>query len=558
MECVYTLQVLYVVLIACMFCSGFEYPSSAGSDVAQTAKASSECSSGCNKTCPGRTALPTVSHPLADAKCLDKPTSLPSHAVSSNGAATFDGGDCDHVNTTEATGNRGYFTVALWVKASCSKSCQILSFGDSAQLKYSGTSLTLSGTSVSANLASWKWISIRFNGEMYMFVSNINSRFHIGGNFVTSESLNLTIGPMRNLPGYAIEVADARWFADSLTSRELQQLSSGASNLEVLEVESNCRCPGDFPVLDSSTKPYKGLKCLSNNGSASVSRLNKNGGYAVFLVDGDTGTSWMSGSGTKPTLTLELKNLHMYQIQKVTFRGMEPNVKTIQVDLYREGSKLLSNSCTLGPGSICINEGSGGLSLKIEGDAADITRTKYENLLANKLVITLSADSPVVFSIAELNVGARCGCYGNDPTCAISADGTYTCANCVGNTTSTHCDKCIDEHYRSSVNDLVCPHSRQCNTNGRANGFCQEVGGACTCKSNVEGHLCDKCKHNTVNLGSSSSSGCTSCLCDPMGIVQCNDDMTCQLQAERSGYELLAMHGHFLRHNQCWLYGMCM
>ncbi|XP_052772542.1 hepatocyte growth factor receptor-like isoform X2 [Mya arenaria] len=522
MECVYMIQVL-VVLISCEFCSGFEYPSSAVSDVSQTVTASTECIS-CNKTCPGRTALPDVSYPLSDAGCLDKPTSLPILANRSNGEAKFDGGDCDHVNTTEATGNRGYFTVSLWVKATCSKSCQILSFGDSAQLIYSGTSLNLSGNYIPANLTSWRWISIRFNGDMYMFVSNINSTFQSGENFVTSDSLNLTIGPMRNISGNTIEVVDVRWFNDSLTSRELEQLRIGASNLEVLEVESNCRCPGDFPVLDSSTKPNKGLKCLSNNGSAPVSRLNTDGGYAVFLLDRDMGTRWVSGSVKNVTLTLELKKSHMYQIQNVTFLGMTQNIKTIQVDLYREGSKRLSKFCS--PGSDCSYDGSGGLSLKIEDAAANITRIKYENLLADKLVITLSADSPVVFSIAELNVGARCGCYGNNPTCAISADGAYTCATCVGNTTSTHCDKCSDEHYRSDK-DFVCPHSCQCNKNGSASYTCKEVGGACTCKSNVEGHLCDKCKHNTVNLGSNSSSGCTNCTCDLDGSVHCNDNMTC-------------------------------
>ncbi|WAR21481.1 USH2A-like protein [Mya arenaria] len=502
MECVYMIQVL-VVLISCEFCSGFEYPSSAVSDVSQTVTASTECIS-CNKTCPGRTALPDVSYPLSDAGCLDKPTSLPILANRSNGEAKFDGGDCDHVNTTEATGNRGYFTVSLWpnfvVRGQCSIDLQRHIFEFIWQLH-----------SCKSNL-------VEFNGDMYMFVSNINSTFQSGENFVTSDSLNLTIGPMRNISGNTIEVVDVRWFNDSLTSRELEQLRIGASNLEVLEVESNCRCPGDFPVLDSSTKPNKGLKCLSNNGSAPVSRLNTDGGYAVFLLDRDMGTRWVSGSVKNVTLTLELKKSHMYQIQNVTFLGMTQNIKTIQVDLYREGSKR-----------------SGGLSLKIEDAAANITRIKYENLLADKLVITLSADSPVVFSIAELNVGARCGCYGNNPTCAISADGAYTCATCVGNTTSTHCDKCSDEHYRSDK-DFVCPHSCQCNKNGSAssnsssgctNCTCDLDGSVhcndnmtCLCKPNVQGRNCEQCMESFYEI--TNPSGCVACACNIDGVVNRN------------------------------------
>ena len=57
-----------------------------------------------------------------------------------------------------------------------------------------------------------------------------------------------------------------------------------------------------------------------------------------------------------------------------------------------------------------------------------------------------------------------------------------------------------------------------------------QVGGQCDCKSNVDPttRACDLCKFNTINITSGHVDGCTACACNPDGITQCMDDLTCQ------------------------------
>ncbi|WAR21477.1 hypothetical protein MAR_015451, partial [Mya arenaria] len=115
MEFVYTIQVLYVVLIALVFWSGLE--SSAVRDVARDSHkvlASSECSGVCNRTCPGRTALPSVTDLLDESNCSSDPENLPALANGGNKAVKFVEGDCTYVDTPHVTWNQGYFTVSLW------------------------------------------------------------------------------------------------------------------------------------------------------------------------------------------------------------------------------------------------------------------------------------------------------------------------------------------------------------------------------------------------------------------------------------------------------------
>ncbi|MGH0165363.1 UNVERIFIED_CONTAM: hypothetical protein FKN15_053664 [Acipenser sinensis] len=44
-------------------------------------------------------------------------------------------------------------------------------------------------------------------------------------------------------------------------------------------------------------------------------------------------------------------------------------------------------------------------------------------------------------------------------------------------------------------------------------GLCNPLNGKCSCKENVEGYQCDRCKPGTFNLDSQNPAGCTSCFC---------------------------------------------
>lgn len=130
----------------------------------------------------------------------------------------------------------------------------------------------------------------------------------------------------------------------------------------------------------------------------------------------------------------------------------------------------------------------------------------------------------------------KCECYGNIDESAIGNCDRLTgeCLRCIDDTAGFNCEKCKSGFF----GDALAPRSRSdpnnCNTCqcypfgthlSDENGLpiCNSITGKCTCKDNVVGHDCDKCKDGFWNIG--SDLGCEACSCDPIGSLNATCDV---------------------------------
>jgi len=121
-----------------------------------------------------------------------------------------------------------------------------------------------------------------------------------------------------------------------------------------------------------------------------------------------------------------------------------------------------------------------------------------------------------------------CQCYGNIDESAIGNCDRVTgeCLRCIDDTAGFNCQKCKSGFF----GDALAPRKRgdpkncnpcQCYPFGthlaEENGLpiCESISGKCSCKDNVVGHDCDKCRDGYWNLD--SGLGCEACNCDPVG-----------------------------------------
>ncbi|KAL6739145.1 hypothetical protein Aduo_012631 [Ancylostoma duodenale] len=139
----------------------------------------------------------------------------------------------------------------------------------------------------------------------------------------------------------------------------------------------------------------------------------------------------------------------------------------------------------------------------------------------------------------------RCDCNGNiDMAVEGSCDAaTGECLKCLHNTEGSMCENCVDGFY----GDAKIKSCQRCVCNNLGSnltaGTCDRVTGQCPCHPNVIGMQCDQCAENHYDL--SSGQGCSSCACDPNGVVlkedgtpelQCNQfDGRCRCKVGRGG-----------------------
>ena len=78
---------------------------------------------------------------------------------------------------------------------------------------------------------------------------------------------------------------------------------------------------------------------------------------------------------------------------------------------------------------------------------------------------------------------------------------------------------------------------------GTLNGVCS---GLCTCKSNVEGRRCDRCKRGYFALHENHAQGCLECFCN--GITdQCETaDLGVELLQHAEGWKVTDLRGRLL------------
>ena len=125
-------------------------------------------------------------------------------------------------------------------------------------------------------------------------------------------------------------------------------------------------------------------------------------------------------------------------------------------------------------------------------------------------------------------IGEQCdqcepGTYGYDPIngcekCSCSPQGVLngnlqcdlfdgTCS-CKSNVVGRQCNKCKSGHYRF-------PYCERCNCDiqGTRPDICDQDSAECYCKDNVEGYRCDSCKVGMFNLQENNEKGCSECFC---------------------------------------------
>lgn len=117
-----------------------------------------------------------------------------------------------------------------------------------------------------------------------------------------------------------------------------------------------------------------------------------------------------------------------------------------------------------------------------------------------------------------------CSCNGHSSECDAE---TGYCMNCADYTSGDYCDECLPGYEGDPSSPYGCrprdngrPQTCDCNHNGTVSDACYD--GRCSCKSNVEGDRCDRCRQGTFAFSGSNPSGCTECYCS--GVTdQCHD-----------------------------------
>ncbi|POI28520.1 hypothetical protein CIB84_007730 [Bambusicola thoracicus] len=136
-------------------------------------------------------------------------------------------------------------------------------------------------------------------------------------------------------------------------------------------------------------------------------------------------------------------------------------------------------------------------------------------------------DRPWARGTAEAaNECLPCDCGGRSEECFYDAElfrrtghGGH-CRNCRDNTAGPHCEQCRQNHYRWEQQAACQPC--HCHPAGSLQPQC-DSSGTCTCKANVTGWKCERCKDGYHSL---SEGGCRPCTCDPAGSVGTCDPNT--------------------------------
>ena len=101
-----------------------------------------------------------------------------------------------------------------------------------------------------------------------------------------------------------------------------------------------------------------------------------------------------------------------------------------------------------------------------------------------------------------------CQCNGKSASCDPE---TGVCQECRDSTGGDHCDQCApgyDMSDRGCVpRDSGLLDTCQCDPRGSVSSVCSPSG-QCTCRANVEGQRCDRCRPGSFHLSSGHQSGC--------------------------------------------------
>ncbi|XP_021446264.2 laminin subunit gamma-3 isoform X1 [Oncorhynchus mykiss] len=208
-----------------------------------------------------------------------------------------------------------------------------------------------------------------------------------------------------------------------------------------------------------------------------------------------------------------------------------------------------------GHGSECVLDEQGALVCDCQHHTAGVDCQKCHPFYQDRPWARATGDSA--------NQCMKCNCSGRADACVFDAEQYRStgsggrCVDCRDHTDGPHCERCKENHYRRSPQDLCRPcdcntigsvslqcgaegmctcrpsvtgekcdtcqpgfhslspggcRSCDCETRGSV-GICSTLDGGCHCKDNVEGQACDRCKPGSFNLQENNPAGCTSCFC---------------------------------------------
>ncbi|XP_045509969.1 basement membrane-specific heparan sulfate proteoglycan core protein isoform X5 [Colias croceus] len=106
-----------------------------------------------------------------------------------------------------------------------------------------------------------------------------------------------------------------------------------------------------------------------------------------------------------------------------------------------------------------------------------------------------------------------CDCNGHSNMCHPESGVCYDCAH---NTAGANCELCKEGYERDLYNNCVqrSPSTQTpCNCDPRGEEIPCDSNGYCSCKQNVEGESCDRCRPGTFGLEASNPLGCLNCYC---------------------------------------------
>lgn len=105
--------------------------------------------------------------------------------------------------------------------------------------------------------------------------------------------------------------------------------------------------------------------------------------------------------------------------------------------------------------------------------------------------------------------------------------GGGVCVDCSDNTEGQRCQRCVSEYFRTPATAMDSPRACtkcNCHPSGASSNVCSREAtqdsqaGQCPCLATTEGRRCNTCKDGFFGLGSSAN-GCTACDCDDKGTI---------------------------------------
>ncbi|XP_064459482.1 basement membrane-specific heparan sulfate proteoglycan core protein-like isoform X3 [Ornithodoros turicata] len=114
-----------------------------------------------------------------------------------------------------------------------------------------------------------------------------------------------------------------------------------------------------------------------------------------------------------------------------------------------------------------------------------------------------------------LGLCVPCFCNGHSSDCDPE---TGVCRNCQHNTHGEYCEQCLPGFHGKATdgNPSDCEISQdstcKCDPRGSTRPDC-DARGTCSCKANVQGSNCNRCKDGHFNLELSNPEGCSPCFC---------------------------------------------